>query len=413
MPITFPSGLIKPSNVEPLPETFTRPTFEELYGFDAVEVGLEACVLTATLDGNNVDVNLSCTTVTGAISYEFQRDDNSGFASPTTLQNTASTTFTDSPAPGSTYYYRVIATDGVDTSTSNTASVFVIGIFDTSLTFPTIDVFDNESDFITATYAPQYTIVHAKDTDKLYVWDGSNWVIYNNDPFTNTNSVDLGGTNEYIECGGNSDFSFTDGAGNDSAFSVSAWVKLDSNVRARIAAKGNMEWLFTTDSDSKFGLYLWSNDGTSAYLNHRETTALSTGVWHHLVATYDGSNTVGGINLYRAGSAVTMQNASAGTYAGMASQQGALRIGQWEVNSSVMNGLVDEVAIFDYELTASQVSSIYNSGTPADISSLTPLGWWRMGDDDSGTGTTVTDQGSGSNNGTLTNGPTFSTTVPS
>lgn len=32
---------------------------------------------------------------------------------------------------------------------------------------------------------------------------------------------------------------------------------------------------------------------------------------------------------------------------------------------------------------------------------------------DSGTGTTITDQGSGDNNGTLTNGPTFSTTIPS
>ncbi len=177
MSITFPSGLSRPSNVEGFPGGFVRPAFEVLYGFDAV--GLEASVLTATLDANLEDVNLSCTVVTDAISYEFQRDDNSGFTSPTTLQNTSATTFTDSPTPGFTYYYRVIATDGVDTSTSNTASVFVIGIFDTSITFPTIDVFDNETDFITATYAPQYTIVHAKDTDNLYVWDGSNWVIYN------------------------------------------------------------------------------------------------------------------------------------------------------------------------------------------------------------------------------------------
>ena len=36
-----------------------------------------------------------------------------------------------------------------------------------------------------------------------------------------------------------------------------------------------------------------------------------------------------------------------------------------------------------------------------------------MGDNDSGTGNTITDQGSAGNNGTLINGPTFSTTVPS
>lgn len=54
------------------------------------------------------------------------------------------------------------------------------GVFASSLTFPTIQVFDNESDFIDQTDAPNYTIVHAKDTDSLYVWDGSTWWIYDN-----------------------------------------------------------------------------------------------------------------------------------------------------------------------------------------------------------------------------------------
>ena len=53
------------------------------------------------------------------------------------------------------------------------------GSFDDSISFPTIEVFDTEAEFITSTDAPQYTIVHAKDTDKLYVWDGTMWIIYN------------------------------------------------------------------------------------------------------------------------------------------------------------------------------------------------------------------------------------------
>jgi len=51
-------------------------------------------------------------------------------------------------------------------------------VFDDTLTFPTIQVFDNESEFIDQTDAPDYTIVHAKDTDKLYVWKGYMWVVY-------------------------------------------------------------------------------------------------------------------------------------------------------------------------------------------------------------------------------------------
>ena len=56
-----------------------------------------------------------------------------------------------------------------------------LSVFDSTLTFPTIQVFDNESDFITNTGADDYTIVHAKDTDKLYVWETDTWYLYNKD----------------------------------------------------------------------------------------------------------------------------------------------------------------------------------------------------------------------------------------
>lgn len=253
------------------------------------------------------------------------------------------------------------------------------------------------------------------DTNKVIIWDGSAWTELVSDSvpaFSNAYSVDLDGSNDYVDCGGNADFSFTDGAGNDSAFSISAWVNIDSSTTARVAGKGNMEWLFGTDSSGQFNLILWSNDGTSAYLQ-KYASILSTGSWHNIVATYDGSNTAAGIKLYKAGSLISSTDGSTGSYAGMASQQGSLRLGQWEFNSSVMNGLIDEVSVFSSELSASDVTAIYNSGVPANISSLSPLGWWRMGDNNGGTGTTITDQGSGSNDGTLTNGPTFSSDVPS
>jgi len=79
---------------------------------------------------------------------------------------------------------------------------------------------------------------------------------------------------------------------------------------------------------------------------------------------------------------------------------------------SFMEGLIDEVAVFDSALSASQIASIYNGGKPQSLASYNPVAWWRMGDNDGGTGSTITDQGSGGNNGTLTNGPSFSTTIP-
>ena len=84
---------------------------------------------------------------------------------------------------------------------------------------------------------------------------------------------------------------------------------------------------------------------------------------------------------------------------------------------------MDEAAIFNTKLSAAQISNIYKgeesggsggtNGVPGDLSTFNPVAWWRMGDGtEAGSGTTVFDMSTNSNNGTLTNGPTFSTNVP-
>ena len=51
----------------------------------------------------------------------------------------------------------------------------------------------------------------------------------------------------------------------------------------------------------------------------------------------------------------------------------------------------------------SDITTIYNSGTPADISSLSPIGYWRSENSTFSTNWTVTDNGSGSSDGTSAN----------
>ena len=66
--------------------------------------------------------------------------------------------------------------------------------------------------------------------------------------------------------------------------------------------------------------------------------------------------------------------------------------------------MIDEVAVYKDALTAGEVTTIYNAGTPNDLSGLASYGdndsWYRMGDDD--TFPTLTDNTS-SNNATMTN----------
>jgi len=53
-------------------------------------------------------------------------------------------------------------------------------IFNDSLTFPTIQVFNTQEEITSTTLPPpNFTIVHAKDTDRLLVWNGSAWAIFN------------------------------------------------------------------------------------------------------------------------------------------------------------------------------------------------------------------------------------------
>ena len=76
-------------------------------------------------------------------------------------------------------------------------------------------------------------------------------------------------------------------------------------------------------------------------------------------------------------------------------------IGDRPTGSFPSTGNFDEIAFWDSALT--DISSIYNSGTPADLTSLSPVSWYRMGENATfSTNWTVPDQ-VGSNDGTSAN----------
>lgn len=183
--------------------------------------------------------------------------------------------------------------------------------------------------------------------------------------------------------------------------------------------------LLSVGSVGKFYVQV-KNSASTTYANNSlgaatTRTDLCDDNWHHLAITIDGT----AIKAYLDGgdAAINSSNTSntAGSpyatatstvsYAGTAGnpyffgKNGAY-------NSYFYDGLLDEAAFFETALDGATIASIYNSGLPGDLTSLNPTLWYRMGDNDSGTGTTITDQGSGGNDGTLINGPTFSTTVP-
>jgi len=187
-----------------------------------------------------------------------------------------------------------------------------------------------------------------------------------------------------------------------SAYSVSVWYKkLNANKEGMILGAGN----------GNHGFYIQHYYDNKIYIGFGSTfasvSAISDTNWHHIVYSYGSSSH----KLYWDGNDMSLGGTPpSSTHSTLGD---TFYLGKWNTYAPHFGGEIDEVSIFDSALTASNVTSIYNSGVPNDISALNPVNWWRMGDNDGGTGTTITDQGSGGNDGTLTNGPTFSSTVPS
>ncbi len=234
-------------------------------------------------------------------------------------------------------------------------------------------------------------------------------------PAFNAYSVDLDGTNDYIAVTPSSSIDL---------YGFSAWFKSDNVISASSGIKG----VLLGQGGSAYFLALGGNatgDFTNELITIRQfaqnsfayTSASATidTNWHHIAAAWSTSSaTTGGdgYDIYLDG--VKVGNAGGtSTPSSPYTLSSAFTIGMRQNGSYPFNALIDEVAIFNSTLSASDITTLYNSGVPSDISSLSPVGWWRMGDNNSGSGTTITDQGSAGNDGTLTNGPTFSTTVPS
>ena len=204
-------------------------------------------------------------------------------------------------------------------------------------------------------------------------------------------------------------------------YGLSAWFKCDSVIN-KSAIKG----VVLGPSGSNWFLGFGGNFtgtltdeiisiNTGARYGYCDASAEIAVGWHNAIAVWSTSSaTNGGGNGYDIWlDGVKVGNQANTTYG--AATLFSLPTSQMEFGRRIgaypYPGLMDEIAVFSSALSDSDVATIYNSGIPGDLTDLSPAGWWRMGDNNSGSGTTITDQGSGSNDGTL-NGATFSTDIP-
>lgn len=227
-------------------------------------------------------------------------------------------------------------------------------------------------------------------------------------------SVLLDGSNEYIEIGNVAalDFERTD------PFSVSAWIRLNSTgayvIASKMAASTTFRgWAFETASAPYLQFSMYNDFGGANRMSVRTTVAIPSGAvqapystWHHVVATYSGSSTAAGVKLYIDGVEITSKTTVYDTLSATTLNTASAQIGRRsDATPLYFNGNIDDVAVYDKELSAAEVLTIFNTYDPPNLTVTGPtanlVGYWKLGDGD--TYPTATDSSVSANNGTYTN----------
>ena len=184
--------------------------------------------------------------------------------------------------------------------------------------------------------------------------------------FADSKSFDFDGTNDYLHFqSGNI------GTDIEATGSISVWVKLDS-----MSANGFIWQIKEEEGTDNQIILLWNNaagvirgnvkfGGTTNVVDSGSGLE-NDGNWHHVVFTWEsGSKTSANniVRLYIDGSET--DNDAIGNTWGSETGHAGFIIGRNDIQSNAyFNGHMNDIAFFNDVLTSSEVSAIYNSGSP-------------------------------------------------
>lgn len=182
-------------------------------------------------------------------------------------------------------------------------------------------------------------------------------------------AIDYDGSNDYTTQADNSAFSTT-------TKTLEAWVKMDTlGTNDLIAGKGAEYWISYNSNAalgctaSKFAFSVWNG---SAWACANSTTTPITGVWYHLVGTYDGTNIRLYVNGVLEGGPTAQGAPSDNTY--------SLDVGGFSADTQYStDAKIDSFKLYDYVRTPGQIVEDMNAGHPAPGSPIgSPVGYWKF-----------------------------------
>ncbi|MCK5459678.1 LamG domain-containing protein, partial [Candidatus Parcubacteria bacterium] len=219
--------------------------------------------------------------------------------------------------------------------------------------------------------------------------------------------MDFDGVDDYVDCGAVTNLTNT-------PTTISAWIKLNSNTTnqyifvqqnsANTGLNGVLLWQPGIDGTGRIGLTANISLATFPYRQSVNNTLL-TGTNYHVLATWDGSNTAANIHIYVNGVEVSYADTSNGSGTATASTGKSIIGGRTYDNLRQIDGLIDDVRIYNRALSADEIRMLYNQKKPIFHAKM-----------DEGSGQIAYDESFNDNDGTLgstsgsdANDPTWTT----
>lgn len=230
--------------------------------------------------------------------------------------------------------------------------------------------------------------------------------------FSNTQSTEYDGVDDYINADTAISTISTDNTGTISFWFKPKTISANQNlVTASDNTLGTRYLILGFNTSINLFCQLRSGVSSTGFLLQTDTNPLSVGTWTHIALVQDATTAKIYINAVEVAQTFTITNHPQ-KWLNDITNLNTFNIGSLitsgGLSGNMTNGFIDEFSYYQSALSTSDLLSIYGTGVPNDISALNPYIWYRF----EGTGTTATDSGSGGNDGTLTNGVTRSTDVP-
>ena len=218
----------------------------------------------------------------------------------------------------------------------------------------------------------------------------------NNYSLTFTGNTAATGTSDYVSTTFNpDDYNLNEG------FTLSYWVRPDelgSTMMFGRKPANSQRLQFGIQSATQMFIGVGSKR-----IRTNAPHGMSVGTWYHWAITYVGQSNGKTLKVYKDGDLMALDAEEATSALATWSATGGdspIYFGGYNIPAGYTAGWacgLDEVAIFD---EVKDVSTLYNGGTPSDLSSESGLvGYWRF---ENGSGTTATDLSGNGNHGTLT-----------